>query len=143
MNDKSTSIDYLSIDGMREYNGNKITNSLAKYFATVGETFAGKIPNATKSVDQYLRLLQSNVNNLFFVPCTMNELNKIIQNLPNKKSSGADHISNILLKQIGESILFPMTILVNNSLSSGVFPDLMKIAEVYTTPQGQGERHWF
>ena len=137
MNDKSTSIDYLSIDGMREYNGNKIANSLAKYFATVGETFARKIPNATKSVDQYLRLLQSNRDNLFLAPCTMNELNKIIQNLPNKKSSGADHISNILLKQIGESILLPLTIIVNESLSSGVFPDLMKIAEVIPLHKGK------
>ena len=137
MNDKSTSIDYLSIDGVREYNGNKIANSLAKYFATVGETFANKIPSATKSVDQYLRLLQSNENNLFLLPCTKNELNKIIQNLPNKKSSGVDQISNILLKQIGESILLPLSIIINESMSSGVFPDLMKIAEVITLHKGK------
>ena len=137
MNDKSTSIDYLSIDGVREYNGNNIANSLAKYFATVGETFANKIPNATKSVDQYLRLLQSNENNLFFVPCTNTELRKIIQNLPNKKSSGVDQVSNILLKQIGESILSPLSIIINESMSSGVFPDLMKIAEVIPLYKGK------
>ena len=137
MNDKSTSIDYLSINGVREYNGNKIANSLAKYFATVGETFANKIPSATKSVDQYLKLLQSNEKNLFFSPCTTNELNKIIQNLPNKKSSGVDQISNILLKQIGESILHPLTNIINESLSSGVFPDIMKIAEVIPLYKGK------
>ena len=50
--------------------------------------------------------------------------------LPNKRSSGHDGINNIILKEIGEYICIPMTYLFNESMTTGVFPDVMKIAEV-------------
>ena len=55
---------------------------------------------------------------------------KIISNLKNKFSSGYDDISNFLLKKLVDSIKVPLCHLFNKSLSDGIFPDLMKIAEV-------------
>ena len=55
---------------------------------------------------------------------------KLISALPNKKSSGYDNIDNILLKKI-ESEISPMLVKIfNQSLSYGVFPESMKLAEV-------------
>ena len=52
-NDKSNSIDCLSVKGVRIYEGEQISNSLARYFATVGKTFAEKIPVPSTSIGDY------------------------------------------------------------------------------------------
>ena len=136
-NDKTTSIDCLSIDGIREYSGKTIANTMAKYFATVGKTFANKIPKPTKSVAKYLELLQSNSNSLFFSPCTEEEIEKIINELPSKRSSGVDNISNVLLKELSSNLCKPLCLITNSSMQSGVFPDLMKLAEVIPLYKGK------
>ena len=69
-----SSIDYLTIDGVCEYDGNAVSNSLAKYFSTVGKKFADKIPDSTRNVKEYLSRLQGNTSNLFFEPCTITEV---------------------------------------------------------------------
>ena len=43
---------------------------------------------------------------------------------------GFDDISNTLLKQICDSIVIPLNIIFNKSLQSGIFPDLMKRADI-------------
>ena len=61
---------------------------------------------------------------------TTSEINKHIDKLPSKNSSGYDMISNILLKRIKTSIVKPLSIIFNLSLVTGQFPENMKIAEV-------------
>ena len=58
------------------------------------------------------------------------EVKKTINELPNKSSSGHDNISNIMLKSLNESITYPLTLLFNQSFSTGTFPNIMKVAEV-------------
>ena len=63
-------------------------------------------------------------------PVTEREIVKIINKLPAKHSSGYDNISNVLLKKLN-NVLSPIICkLCNMSLSTGTFPDVMKIAEV-------------
>ena len=54
----------------------------------------------------------------------------LITNLPNKTSSGIDTISNKLLKQIKHNIVQPLTLIINQSLTSGIYPDKFKISKV-------------
>ena len=61
----------------------------------------------------------------------------MIVSLLYKTSSGHDGISNILLKALNEIISYPLSILFNQSLNQGVFPDLMKHAEVIPLYKGQ------
>ena len=136
-NDKSTSIDCLSIDGVKQYSGDIISNTLAKYFANVGQTFANKIPTPSRSVSDYLKLLQNNSKSLFFTPSTEEEISKIIRELPSKCSSGVDNISNILLKELSNTLCKPLCIITNRSMQSGIFPDLMKLAEVVPLYKGK------
>ena len=49
MNDKTSSIDYLCVNGIKEYTGEQISNTLARYFANVGETLANKVPKSSQS----------------------------------------------------------------------------------------------
>ena len=47
-----------------------------------------------------------------------------------KNSCGYDDISSIFLKQITTSIIKPLTIVINQVLNNGIFPDKLKIAKV-------------
>ena len=58
------------------------------------------------------------------------EIIKIINNLPSKSSSGKDQISTNLLKQIKHCITPSLTLLINQMLNTGIFPDNLKIAKV-------------
>ena len=60
-----------------------------------------------------------------------------VADLPAKQSSGSDNISNVLLKELIPYLCEPLCILINKSLESGVFPNLMKLAEVVPLYKGK------
>ena len=62
---------------------------------------------------------------------------KNIDKLPNKSSSSHDNINNILLKNIKNQIAAPLERVFNMSLEQGIFPDLMKSAEVIPLYKGK------
>jgi len=47
-----------------------------------------------------------------------------------QKSTGHDNLSTYFLKLINEKDATPLSILINKSLLTGVFPDSLKIAKV-------------
>ena len=57
--------------------------------------------------------------------------------MPNKNSSGYDNISNILLKKLKFPLLKPLNIIFNKSISSGIFPEKMKLADVFPLHKGK------
>jgi len=54
------------------------------------------------------------------------EVAKAIHQLKAKKSSGIDGVSQELLKQVASVIIVPLTLVINKSISSGVFPHIWK-----------------
>ena len=58
------------------------------------------------------------------------EVISAINNLENKTSYGCDGISNKLLKLIKNEISKPITLIVNQCLTTGIFPIAFKIAKV-------------
>ena len=67
------------------------------------------------------------------------EITKLIRSLPNKRSSGHDGINNIILKEISDYISEPLCEIFNDSMSHGVFPEKMKIAEVVHLYKGKSK----
>ena len=84
-NDKSSLVDYLTIDSVKTYDAEAISNQFGKYFSTVGSTYANKIAKPKSSIDQYIDKIECNLNSLMFTPCTTGELKKLLTALPNKK----------------------------------------------------------
>ena len=70
---------------------------------------------------------------------TPGEITKIIQQLPNKTSSGHNGISNVLLKQLSEALSFPLSLIFNTSIYTGKFPELMKLAEIIPLYKGKDQ----
>ena len=68
--------------------------------------------------------------NFHFVDVTEEIVYKIINNLKHKDSCGQDGLSSSLLIQLKHILTKPLTIIINQSLKSGIFPDKLKIAKV-------------
>ena len=55
---------------------------------------------------------------------------KIIEHLKYKTSKGADGISNKLIKTAKIELIKPLTIIINQMLHTGVFPEPLKVSKV-------------
>ena len=77
-NDKSSMTDYLTIDGIKTYDANKISNQFAKYFSTVGKKFANKLPVSVTPVNEYIKKIPSNCYSLMLSPCNETEILRLI-----------------------------------------------------------------
>ena len=62
--------------------------------------------------------------------------------MKNKTSSGIDGISPKLLKYCAESVVDPLTIIINRSTAAGLFPDSLKVAKVIPIYK-EGDREVF
>ena len=129
-NDKSSLIDCLKINNVLKYDAAKITKKFGEYFSSVGKDLAKKVSKSKHEAHFYCEKISRNNKSLFMTPCTETEVANFMQQLPMKTSSGHDNISNVLLKLIGVHLLTPLTRIFNDSISMGVFPDIMKLADV-------------
>ena len=59
-----------------------------------------------------------------------NDVLKHISSLRTKNSAGIDEISVKLLQKISSALISPLTLIINQSLVTGIFPDKLKIAKV-------------
>ena len=84
--------------------------------------------NQTRMYAEYLNNPTTNIHQ--FKTLTSEEILKIKNGLKSKTSNGVDKISTKLLKEIKHEILHPPTLTVNQCLTSGIFPDLLKIAKI-------------
>ena len=54
----------------------------------------------------------------------------IIKSLDSKKAHGVDNISIRMIKLCGNSIIYPLTLIFEDCIAKGIFPDLWKLANV-------------
>ena len=136
-NDKTNIIDCLKVDNVKTYNPRVIANTFGDYFATVGKKFAKKIRQSKESIDNFIAKVERNEKSLFLTPTCSQEIRRLIMNLPNKTSSGFDNISNVMLKEICPYIETRLADLYNQSMTEGIFPEIMKEAEVVPLYKGK------
>ena len=65
-----------------------------------------------------------------FQPITEGNISEIIGSLKNKWSYGHDCLSNIMIKKARGPLIKPLKLLINQSLSTGIFPNKLKISRV-------------
>ena len=63
-------------------------------------------------------------------PTTSEEISDLMQTLSSNKSTGPNSIPTSILKKIKNEISIPLSVIMNNSFENGIFPNLMKFAEV-------------
>ena len=87
-----------------------------------------KIIKTDKKYETFLK--NPNAKSMFVKPTSEKEVKNIIHNLNPNKSSGPNSFPTKIFKYISNIISKPICDLVNMSISNGVFPDSLKIAEV-------------
>ena len=108
----------------------EIADQFNIFFSNIGSTLSDSIEIADSTLDFTDYLNNPTEHHFNFNTITESETLSIINKLKNKNSSGKDEISNKLLKSIKDEIAKPLTIIINQSLKTGVFPDALKIAKV-------------
>ena len=126
-NKKNTTSDAFIIDGENTHDPNIISARFNEFFINIGNS------NTDTDTDQeqfktYFRDQQ--FANLTFREITTEETIRIIHKLKNKHSCGHDEISTALLKTVQHELAPSITLVINESLKTGIFPDKLKIAKV-------------
>jgi len=107
----------------------EIANEFNKYFIEIGPSLAGKIPHLQNlAYSDYLT--GNNIQNFSFQIVSETEVMKIIDGLKPKTSRGVDNISNKLMKSIKFEIIKPLTVIINQCISTGIFPEKLKVAKI-------------
>ena len=104
-----------------------ICEKFNNFFIGVGPTLANKIPQQSRTPSSYLG--NSSIYPMFLVPVSIEEITSMIQGLKNS-APGHDDITADALRLCLPSITSPLVYILNLSLSQGVFPDELKIANV-------------
>ena len=98
------------------------------YFSTGIKTKIDVIPRGCFNVKYFL----TGTHNCTFQFKEIDDISilRIINDLPNKSSTGFDDISMRLIKAIKTDIIAALTCIFNQSLNTGIFPEKLKIAKV-------------
>ena len=108
---------------------NEIVEKFNEYFVNIGSSLAAQIPISSKHFSHYLRP-QALMHSFSLYLCDPHEIFQIISKLPNKNSSGFDSIPMHIMKIAASYISEPISEIINKSFSSGIFPDVLKIAKI-------------
>ena len=117
------------VDGKVLTEKKDIANKFNNFFTNIGPSLASKISaTGTKTYKAFVNTPYT--HNFTFSAITESDVIKAIDKLPSKTSSGVDGISPVLLKHIKHEISKPVTSILNQCLTTGIFPDKLKIAKV-------------
>ena len=107
----------------------EICNKFNAFFCEIGPKLANNITTDNKrGYETYMkeRVLTSFTFNLV----EESDVTKYLTTLRTKNSSGHDGFSVKLLKFLSSAIIKPLTLIINQSLLTGIFPEKLKIAKV-------------
>ena len=69
-------------------------------------------------------------NSVFLTPTTPGDIITIFSSFKSKASSGHDGVSSKLVKDLKYALSFPLSVIINNSLTMGLVPNMAKLAKI-------------
>lgn len=106
-----------------------IANHFNSFFASVGSSLDPLPP--VSSPASYKHFLKYKPAGQFkFHSISVTQVEKIISDFVPKSSCGHDGIPSKLVKRIQTFVSTPLSIIINQSLATGIFPDTLKLAKV-------------
>ena len=105
-----------------------IADKFNNLFANVGRRLSEQLTTPDNvNFKDYLQIPV--VQNMSFSQISEEAVMEVLNNLKQKLSCGHDGISSRLLKVSKNVIWKPLTLIINQTLTSGIFPDTLKIAK--------------
>ena len=123
----------LKIDGVTVDNPSTIAKNFKDFFQS-------KVKSLTKDHDP-ADIFSALANKFKEVPtwdideCSIQEVNKAIDNITPNMSCGPDNIPGLLIKHVKHEILPLLTRIINCSISSGIFPSLWNSGRIIPVPK--------
>ena len=128
---KKTSISTIIVDGNTITAPTEMAENFNNFFTLIGKNLQEKIPPTKKTFTDYLKT--PNLENFTIGLTSADEISDLICSLDSSKSVGSCSIPTKILKIAREIVSLPLSELINNSISKGIFPDICKPAQVIPT----------
>lgn len=123
---KSNIPNYITKNNVDIYGKKEIANEFNDFFIDIGPRLAQNIP--IQNIDE--GIIPNNINSIFLNPVQAGEILSIVQKFANKTSNDYIDLNMTLIKQTIDVIVEPFLHICNLSLTTGEFPDQMKVAKV-------------
>ena len=127
-NDKTSIPLTFIIDNKLVSNKHEIVNSFNNYFSKIGLSTSENVPRSQNRISDFLK--RPCPHSMYLEQIEPDQIIEVVNKLKPKLSSGHDDIPTKLLKLSIDSILLPITHIVNRSFSTGIFPNQLKVAKV-------------
>ena len=139
---KNTFPDYFLVRNHEVTNKQHLANEFNEFFTGIGPKLSEQIePPANLDYKAFLtKVITTEFN---FTEINENDIITEIALLADKSSCGHDELSSILLKKIANAIKPILTVIINQSLCTGIFPTKLKIAKVLPLYKNKGDCHLF
>ncbi len=106
-----------------------IVNKFNTFFTNIGPNLSKLIKSPSNK--NFRNYLTQNFNiNFSFQNINEETISQIIDKFPPKTSFGFDGLSTKLVKTVKDALIKPITIIINQMLNTGIFPDKLKIAKI-------------
>ena len=86
-----------------------------------------------------MQYVYHNNNTINVTEINIHEINSVISSLPSS-AAGYDEIPASIMKQLGNYYAEPLTHLINQSISQGLFPEEMKLAKILPIYKSEDEQ---
>jgi hypothetical protein len=116
------------VDGVTITDKNEIVEKFNEFIVNIGSQLAASIQPSNLHFSNYLK--QTYMNSFVLFPTNAMEVINIVSALQNKQSFGFDCIPVNIMKSCISYIAEPIAVIINSSLDTGVFPDILKVAKV-------------
>ena len=133
---KVNSINCLLIDNAMNSNPASISKAFNSYYASVADSIRMKIPDSYKHFSDFLP--SRNSSSIFLEPCDAIEVLRSLNLLNLDKATGPFSIPGRILELLKHDICKPLSILINLSFTTGVFPTALKLAKVIAVYKNKG-----
>ena len=128
-NGKRKTLDKIIVDSREIKDKEEICNKFNDFFANIGPKLANQIkPISNKTYDTFLK--KRVLTSFSFSLVSKTNVLKHLSSLRTKNSAGVDGISVKLFKTLSPALINPLTLIINQSLVTGIFPAKLKIAKV-------------
>ena len=128
-NGKRKTLEKIIVDSRVIKDIEEICNKFNDFFANIGPKLANQIkPISNKTYDTFLK--KRVLTSFSFSLVSKTNVLKHLSSLRTKNSAGVDGISVKLFKTLSPALINPLTLIINQSLVTGIFPAKLKIAKV-------------
>ena len=138
---EKNTIEEIIVNGNSVKSKQNIANEFNIFFTNIGPNLANNIDtNNKRTYTSYLT--NASTSNFYFSPISQDDVSKTIASLRSKSSFGHYGMSKKFLKTLVPVLLRPLTLIINQSLTTGIFPDQLKIAKVLPIHKKMKLQQW-